>query len=228
MNKKYLPFVIAGVVVLAIVVWVVTSLSSKEEKTTMNDNQTKDTTAVVPQCTPKNVDAATIKKTVAPKGDIAVLTIAGFGDVKIKLDSTAAPQTVENFKKLIASGFYDCLHFHRIAPGFVIQGGDPKGDGTGGPGYTVPSEIKLKHTRGALAMARLPDAVNPKKESSGSQFYIALQDLAMLDGQYTVFGNVVAGMDVVDKIAKVELVPAGSPDGSPKTPVIIEKAIISE
>jgi cyclophilin family peptidyl-prolyl cis-trans isomerase len=97
-----------------------------------------------------------------------------------------------------------------------------------GPGYTVPSEIKLKHTRGALAMARLPDAVNPKKESSGSQFYIALQDLAMLDGQYTVFGNVVAGMDVVDKIAKVELVPAGSPDGSPKTPVIIEKAIISE
>jgi peptidyl-prolyl cis-trans isomerase B (cyclophilin B) len=125
------------------------------------------------------------------------------GNIKIKLDYDAAPKTSANFEKLVKEKFYDNLTFHRIVPGFVIQGGDPKGDGTGGPGYTVPAEIKLLHKRGSIAMARTGDEVNPNRESSGSQFYIALQDLPQLDGQYTVFGSVVEGMDVVDKIAKL-------------------------
>ncbi len=153
------------------------------------------------------------------------IEVKGFGNVVLALDDTAAPKTVENFLKLANSGFYDCLTFHRIIPGFVVQGGDPKGDGTGGPGFTVPAEIKLLHKRGAIATARLGDDANPKRDSSGSQFYIALQDLPQLDGQYTVFGNVISGMDVVDKIAAVQ---TNQANGMPTTPVVMEKVTISK
>lgn len=155
------------------------------------------------------------------------LTVKGFGKVKLKLDAEAAPQTVQNFLRLSKSGFYDCLTFHRVAKDFVVQGGDPSGDGTGGPGYTVPAEIKLKHERGSIAMARLGDQANPQRESSGSQFYIALKDLPQLDGAYTVFGEVVSGLSIVDKIGAVSVVPEGAADGQPKDLVIIEKAEIS-
>ncbi|MCU0500838.1 MAG: peptidylprolyl isomerase [Anaerolineae bacterium] len=112
-----------------------------------------------------------------------------------------APQGVNNFVTLANNGFYDGLTFHRVEPGFVIQGGDPKGDGTGGPGYTIPAEINHKHGRGALAWARTGDQVNPTKASSGSQFYITQQETPFLDGQYSVFGQVITGMEIVDKIA---------------------------
>jgi cyclophilin family peptidyl-prolyl cis-trans isomerase len=123
------------------------------------------------------------------------------GDIVVHLDAEAAPQTVNNFVFLARDGFYDGLTFHRVEPGFVIQGGDPNGDGSGGPGYTVPAEIGLTHTKGAIAMARTSDAINPERASSGSQFYIALEALPQLDGAYTVFGQVVEGMDVVQSIA---------------------------
>jgi cyclophilin family peptidyl-prolyl cis-trans isomerase len=123
------------------------------------------------------------------------------GNIVISLDAKAAPQTVNNFVFLANQGFYDGLVFHRVEPGFVIQGGDPAGKGTGGPGYTIPAEIKLPHVEGAIAMARLSDQVNPKRESSGSQFYITLAPTPFLDGQYTAFGKVTQGMDVVKKIA---------------------------
>jgi cyclophilin family peptidyl-prolyl cis-trans isomerase len=155
------------------------------------------------------------------------LTVKGFGKIKLKLNGDAAPKTVQNFLRLSKSGFYDCLTFHRVAKDFVIQGGDPSGDGTGGPGYTIPAEIKLKHERGSIAMARLSDQVNPERESSGSQFYIALNDLAQLDGAYTVFGEVVSGLSIVDKIGAVPVTPEGAADGQPKDLVIIEKAEIS-
>ncbi|MDP1809453.1 MAG: peptidylprolyl isomerase [Actinomycetota bacterium] len=107
-----------------------------------------------------------------------------------------APKTVDNFKKLIGQGFYNGLTFHRVVPGFVIQGGDPKGDGSGGPGYTIPAEFNDKpHIRGTLAMARAQDP-----DSAGSQFYITLAPQPSLDRNYTVFGQVVEGMDVIDKI----------------------------
>ena len=135
------------------------------------------------------------------------------GDIVVSLDATASPEHVNNFIFLSRQGFYNGLTFHRVEPGFVIQGGDPLGTGSGGPGYTVPGEFKLKHGEGALAMARLPDEVNPERASSGSQFYITLAPTEFLDGQYSVFGQVVEGMDVVrsiqvgDKIDRIVVEP---------------------
>ena len=120
------------------------------------------------------------------------------GRFVVRLFPKDAPFTVANFVKLADQGFYDGLTFHRYVPGFVIQGGDPKGDGTGGPGYAIPAEFNSRpHQRGTLAMARGADP-----DSAGSQFYIALTraQTQQLDGQYTVFGQVVKGMSVVDKL----------------------------
>ncbi|MCS7060355.1 MAG: peptidylprolyl isomerase [Anaerolineae bacterium] len=122
------------------------------------------------------------------------------GVIEVELDPSAAPQTVNNFIYLAQNGFYDGLTFHRVEPGFVIQGGDPAGDGTGGPGYDIPPEIRLTHVEGAIAMARTsgPPETTP---SSGSQFYITLAPQPGLDNQYTVFGKTINGMDVVNRIA---------------------------
>jgi cyclophilin family peptidyl-prolyl cis-trans isomerase len=124
------------------------------------------------------------------------------GDIVIELNAEVAPKTVANFVKLSRDGFYDGLTFHRVEPGFVAQGGDPAGNGTGGPGYTVPAEIStLKHLTGTVATARQGDQVNPDRKSSGSQFYICLAPAPFLDNAYTIFGQVSEGMDVVQKIA---------------------------
>ena len=123
------------------------------------------------------------------------------GDIGVQLDASAAPLTVNNFVFLSEQGFYDGLTFHRVEPGFVIQGGDPAGTGSGGPGYTVPAEIQLPHVEGAIAMARLGDQVNPSHASSGSQFYVTLAPTPFLDGGYTAFGQVIEGMEVVQSIA---------------------------
>ena len=131
-----------------------------------------------------------------------------FGDIELEFYSDVTPKTVENFKKLAENRFYDGLIFHRIVPGFVIQGGDPhtrdtndRGRwGTGGPGWTIKAEFnKNKHSRGAISMARSQDP-----DSAGSQFFIVLQDSYFLDGQYTVFGRVISGMDIVDKISSLK------------------------
>jgi peptidyl-prolyl cis-trans isomerase B (cyclophilin B) len=129
------------------------------------------------------------------------------GDIVLELHPEDAPQTVANFTKLVKQGFYDSLTFHRVSPGFVLQAGDPSSrdqnpfnDGRGGPGYTLPAEIRAKHTKGAVAMARQPDDVNPERRSNGSQFYIALRELPHLDGAYTVFAQVVSGWDAIGRI----------------------------
>jgi peptidyl-prolyl cis-trans isomerase B (cyclophilin B) len=126
------------------------------------------------------------------------------GTFVIELYPKVAPKTVENFETLTKKGFYNGLTFHRVVPDFVVQGGDPDGTGTGGPGYTVPAEIdaKEKHLRGSVATARTSDQVNPQRASSGSQFYVCLAPQPGLDAQYTIFGGVVEGMDVVDQIQK--------------------------
>ncbi len=134
------------------------------------------------------------------------------GTIICQLFPEQAPVSVGNFIQLAEQGFYNGLKFYRLSPNFVILGGDPKGDGTGGPGYTLPPEIHLSHEKGALACARLSDVQNPGKRSSGSQFYITLEKTPHLDGEYTVFGQTVAGMDVVtqivvgDKIEKIDIV----------------------
>ena len=126
----------------------------------------------------------------------AVITLEKGGEIRIEFFPVDAPKTVENFVTLAKKGFYDGLAFHRVVPGFVAQGGDPKGDGTGGPGYKIKAEFnKQKHLRGSLAMARAADP-----DSAGSQFYITFGPQPSLDGQYTVFGRVVSGMEHVDKI----------------------------
>ena len=126
----------------------------------------------------------------------AVIVMEKGGEIRIELYPEDAPKTVESFIALSKKGFYNGLTFHRVVPGFAAQGGDPKGDGTGGPGYTLKAEFnQRKHARGTVAMAR---AQHP--DSAGSQFYIAFAAAPHLDGQYTVFGQVVSGMEVVDRI----------------------------
>jgi peptidylprolyl isomerase/peptidyl-prolyl cis-trans isomerase B (cyclophilin B) len=128
----------------------------------------------------------------------AVIVLDRGGEVEVELYPEDAPRTVESFVALARKGFYDGLTFHRVVPGFVVQGGDPRGDGSGGPGYTLKAEFnKRRHVRGTLAMAR---ADNP--DSAGSQFYICFAPAPHLDGQYTVFGQVTRGMELVDRIQR--------------------------
>lgn len=144
---------------------------------------------------------------------MVVIEMEDGGKMKFELDLNAAPETVKNFEKLAREGFYDGLKFHRVINGFMIQGGDPNGDGTGGPGYSIKGEFAangvdnpIKHKRGVISMARSMDP-----NSAGSQFFIMHQDAPHLDGQYAAFGHMVEGEDVLDKIAEVETNPADAP-----------------
>jgi peptidyl-prolyl cis-trans isomerase B (cyclophilin B) len=128
--------------------------------------------------------------------------------VVIGLYDDAAPATVANFKELCRKRFYNGMRFHRVFPSALVQTGDPKSrhgvsdrSGTGGPGYTIPAELGRNHVRGTVAMSRLGDAVNPSKASNGSQFYVCLTPMPKLDGKYTVFGEVLEGLDVLDSIS---------------------------
>ena len=149
------------------------------------------------------------------------------GDVmKIELYPETAPNTVASFVKLVQDGFYNGLGFHRVIPGFMIQGGDPDATGMGGPGFTIKGEFRangvinpLKHTRGVISMAR-----TQMPNSAGSQFFIMHADAPYLDGQYAAFGKVVAGMDVVDKIAAVRT----DWNDKPTTPVKMKTVEIIE
>ena len=132
------------------------------------------------------------------------ITVKDRGKIAVELDADTAPITVTNFIKLAKDGFYDGLTFHRIIEGFMIQGGDPKGDGTGGSDETIKGEFtnngvdnSIEHKRGVISMARAQDP-----DSGSSQFFIMLEDTASLDGDYAAFGHVTSGMDVVDGIAK--------------------------
>lgn len=135
--------------------------------------------------------------------DVDAVIETAHGNIEIKLLDGKAPGHVDNFKKLAQEGFYDGTTFHRVIPGFMIQGGDPNTKdedrsrhGFGGPGYNIKAEFNdIKHTRGILSMARSQDP-----DSAGSQFFIVVKDSFFLDGQYTVFGEVVSGMEVADKI----------------------------
>jgi len=195
------------------------------------------------------------------EGPTRALISTEFGDITIEL-SDSTPVHRDNFIKLAESGFYDSLLFHRVMPGFMIQGGDPDSKnaaagqmlGQGGPGYTLDPEIGLHHIQGAVAAARLADQQNPERKSSGSQFYIVEgrevndqildqieqrfgveyspeereQYLARggyppLDGQYTVFGHVTDGIEVVKKIARVQTNPQNRPNEDIKMSVKILK-----
>lgn len=146
---------------------------------------------------------------VITENPIVTMEIEDYGTIKIELYPEYAPNTVANFVSLIESGFYDGLTFHRLVPGFVLQGGDPDGNGTGGPGYTIDGEFAangytkntLSHETGVISMARSSDY-----DSAGSQFFIVLDDSAKtsLDNLYAGFGKVIEGMDIIEEIAENE------------------------
>lgn len=154
----------------------------------------------------------------------ALIKIKDFGEIELELYPNIAPITVENFVKLAQKGFYNGLTFHRVIKGFMIQGGCPKGNGTGGPGYEIKGEFEsngvhnpLKHEPGVISMAR---AMNP--DSAGSQFFIMHKAAPHLDGEYAAFGKAIRGLDVVDKVASVQTNFADKP----LKPVIIESITI--
>jgi cyclophilin family peptidyl-prolyl cis-trans isomerase len=186
---------------------------------------------------PKTTTTTTTVTSTQPVGPQVAVLETVLGTIVIKFADQDAPKTVANFKKLVKQGFYDGTCFHRVIAGFMIQGGDPNSkdadpanDGIGGPGYTVPAEIKLKHLRGSVATARQGDQVNPARASSGSQFFIDVAAQPSLDqGGYTVFGEVIQGMDVVDKIvalANDPTTPRGPGGPNPGKKAMIRKATL--
>lgn len=168
---------------------------------------------------PRDFSAEASAQTQAGGKMIAVIE-TNKGTIKFELLSDVAPGTVQNFVKLAKKGFYDGTIFHRIIPGFMMQGGDPKGTGAGGPGYTIKAEFsKRKHVAGTVAMARTADP-----NSAGSQFYICFAPAPHLDGQYTVFGQVTEGMDVAQEIEKVKT----DRNDRPLENVVMKKVYIEE
>ena len=154
---------------------------------------------------------------------VATITVDGYGVIEAELYPELAPNTVNNFIDLANKGFYNNLKFHRIIKDFMIQGGDPKGDGTGGPGYSIEGEFtsngfanSLKHTKGVLSMARSQDP-----NSAGSQFFIMTKDASHLDGEYAAFGKVISGLDVLEKIENVK-----TSNDKPKEDVIIKSITV--
>jgi peptidyl-prolyl cis-trans isomerase B (cyclophilin B) len=174
----------------------------------------------VPEPKPKQVSFEKPKQTVKKGEEVSARIETSCGDFTIALDSERAPKTVNSFVFLSEEGFYDSLPFHRIVPGFVIQGGDPLGDGTGGPGYSVDEKppANLAYTKGVVAMAK-SSAEPPGR--SGSQFYVVTGADAGLPPEYALVGKVSEGMDVVERIGKL-----GTPEEKPKQTVIIEHAVI--
>ncbi len=157
---------------------------------------------------------------------MVIIHMQNGGEIKLELDASAAPNTVKNFLHLARGGYYDGLTFHRIIPGFMIQGGCPDGLGTGGPGYSIKGEFQsngvanpIKHARGVISMAR-----SGHPDSAGSQFFIMHATAPHLDGAYAAFGKVVEGLEEVDRIAKVK---TGMAD-RPEEPVVIERVEVIE
>lgn len=167
------------------------------------------------------IDEKTLKD---PTNPIVTIAMENGDIIKIELYPKLAPNTVNNFVYLVNSGFYDGLTFHRVIPKFMIQGGCPKGDGTGGPDYNIKGEFAengfsngLKHTKGVISMAR-----SQSNDSAGSQFFIMVDDAPHLDGKYAAFGRVIEGIDAVQKIVSVD---KDSRD-KPKEPQVMKKVTV--
>lgn len=181
MEKKNVIFVVSIIVIIILLLVINILVNNKKEKNDMKD-------------------LLTGKHYVEMK-------VKDYGTIELELDSDVAPITVTNFINLVNSKFYDGLTFHRIIDGFMIQGGDPLGNGTGGSSKTIKGEFSkngvknsISHVRGVISMARSSDY-----NSASSQFFIVQEDTTSLDGQYAAFGKVISGMDIVDKIAKVKV-----------------------
>jgi peptidyl-prolyl cis-trans isomerase B (cyclophilin B) len=172
--------------------------------------------------------ASTPAPTVSAKNPIVTIEMDNGKTIKVELYPDVAPNTVNNFISLVKKGFYDGTIFHRVMPGFMIQGGDPEGQGIGGPGYGIKGEFTnngfkndLKHTRGIISMAR-----SQSLDSAGSQFFIMTADAPSLDGLYAAFGKVIEGMDTVDEIVNQTIDPNDPQHSRPAKPMAMKKVTV--
>jgi cyclophilin family peptidyl-prolyl cis-trans isomerase len=247
MSKRNLVMSLAVILLVALAVWGFTRArdnsrnnlqsqsndSDTSEQANQPSNQSNTNPTAMTDCT-RNFDQSKLQANINLKNQFVVLDVKDYGEIKIQLYDQDAPKTVENFLRLTNAGYYNCLTFHRVAKGFVIQGGDPTGDGTGGVsafGREFTDELnpnsasyKAGYVKGTVAMA------NRGPNTNSSQFFITLGDLnTSLPKNYTIFGKVVAGMDIVEKIGQVEVEPGpfGPGDGMPLVPVVITKATIT-
>ena len=209
--------IVGGIIAVLLIVVLVISTSSKEEKK-------KEKLLGINYDVKENEAKLDKYETENP---VVAMYIEGYGSVVMELYPDIAPNTVNNFISLIKSGFYDNNSFHRLMPGFVLQGGDPEGTGTGGPGYTIKGEFSdngfdndLKHEKGILSMARGND-----NDSAGSQFFIMLDKSDFLDGKYAAFGKVIDGFNIIEDIEKNERV-ANQDTGKLNKNLVLKKALV--
>lgn len=210
--KKYLKLVLVTLLMTSLVL-----VGCGNSKSNTNKTEEKDTTS-------SSENSDTNSSEVNKSLPLATITVDGYGVIEAELYPEIAPNTVNNFIDLSNKGFYNNLKFHRIIKGFMIQGGDPKGDGTGGPGYSIEGEFtsngfanSLKHTKGVLSMARAEDP-----NSAGSQFFIMTNEASNLDGKYAAFGKVISGLDVLEKIENVKT----NSNDKPKEDVVIKSITV--
>lgn len=220
MNKNKLFMIIGIIILLVVIVIVAVMIPQKNEESKKKEEKLMNINYDIEGNEAKLDDYDT-------ENPVVAMYIENYGSVVMELYPDVAPNTVNNFISLVKSGFYDNNTFHRLVPGFVLQGGDPNGTGTGGPGYSIKGEFtnngfenNLKHTKGVISMARSND-----KDSAGSQFFIMLGTSTYLDGDYAAFGKVIAGMDNVERIEKEESV-SNEATGQLRKNLTIKKAII--
>ena len=210
--KKYLKLILVTIIMTSLIL-----VGCGTSKSTTNKTEEKDTTS--------SSESSDTNSSEANKSlPLATITVEGYGVIEAELYPEIAPNTVNNFIDLSNKGFYNNLKFHRIIKDFMIQGGDPKGNGTGGPGYSIEGEFtsngfanSLKHTKGILSMARAQDP-----NSAGSQFFIMTKEASQLDGNYAAFGKVISGLDVIDKIENVKT----DSNDKPKEDVVIKSITV--
>lgn len=198
-KKKMICMLAVVLIAFLIIVGIAVAVTKSEVSSASDTNSSTDNENVKDSAEESRSESADAQTTC-----YADITVENYGTITVALDGSHAPETVENFVSLAESGFYDGLTFHRIMSGFMIQGGDPNGDGTGGSDKTITGEFSsngvenpLSHTRGAISMARSSDY-----DSASSQFFIVHEDSEFLDGEYAVFGYVTEGMEIVDQICE--------------------------
>ena len=210
--NKYLKLILVTLIMTSLVLVGCATSKSNTNKTAENDTKSSSESS--------ETNSSEANKSLP----LATISVEGYGVIEAELYPEIAPNTVNNFIDLANKGFYNNLTFHRIIKDFMIQGGDPKGDGTGGPGYSIEGEFtsngfanSLKHTKGVLSMARSQDP-----NSAGSQFFIMTKEASNLDGQYAAFGKVISGLDVLEKIENVKT----SSNDKPKEDVVIKSITV--
>lgn len=218
MENKKMYMIMFGIIAVILVILVVTVVLNKNKTTKVVEEMLNINYEI--EGNEMNLDQY------QTENPVVAMYIEGYGSVVIELYPNVAPNTVNNFISLVKSGFYDNNTFHRLVTGFVLQGGDPTGTGSGGPGYHIKGEFSangytnnLKHTEGVVSMAR-----SSEYDSAGSQFFIMLGEATHLDGSYAAFGKVIDGMDTIRLIAKTERV-SNSSTGKLATNLTIKKAV---